>query len=1118
MITLLKKILIELIEKSIELIEKYQYRNVSLDEDDISKKILKSISLIDIRVKTDTGYEAVSEIHLTQPFNHYNIKTIDGLSLTCADNHILFDEYFDEVFCKELKIGDTIKTKNGNSIVKHIKREDYKSSMFDLSVDHQNHRFYTNGILSHNTISASIFMLHTILFNNDKNIMIVANKGDTSVEIVDKIKSIYSLLPFFLKPGIKTWNQKSLTFDNGCRIKTSARTKTPAIGFTIDVLYLDEFAHIPSNIIEPYYTAVFPTVSAIKNSKIIITSTPNGMNLFHKLLTNAERPAGDPQRNNYTPMRVYWYQVPGRFVTYIRLNDHKLYENKIEKDNVFNQVHNKWGADTKVEMSWSVDLQKYVIEVYNNDYCHDEDVVGFNIKTPDGKEISILELAELTTWKDEAIKDIGGEDAFNQEYGLRFVNASKSLLSENIIDHLLNNKILYEWEEIYEFEDKLNFSYENLKWVDDYDIYNPIKRKEYKIVLSIDLAEGLGQDFSVINIFRISNKSREVIDIQKEKYSSIKDFFKLEQIGIYRSNIISIKQMSELLYILAFEYFNPDNLKIVLELNNYGNTLLAELPHVFDGINDYGSSVFVRYKHRIDSPEEKVGLKVTSLKNLLIKDYQSLMLSKSFSINNEDTIREITTFVKHTTSSGNIKYAADNGNDDCVLPNTLIKTINGYKRIKDIKLGELVLTHLGNYKPVTNICKKDFDGVMHRIKFRGQPSLDITYNHPIYVPKNDYSKKNRKNYNNYNNYLKREWILPSDISNKSRCVVIKSPLYTGDVNNIKYQELFERNKYSPLSNFKIKEIELDNNFAKFLGLFLADGNSYKPSHNTYRITLAFNDKDLTLIDEMKDIINNWNLKYHVQNRNNCTTVIFYNRFLWEIFSKCYDEDKEKIFPEMLYNKLDKEKMSLVLDYWIKGDGWLCETPGKTKHYIGCSTSFQLALTMRDISISLDKHAVISYNKRHRYGKPTKSQYWVSIYEDSLERSCMRKISDFEYSSVLQRNEKYNYTGTTYNLEVEDDNSYVANGIVVHNCVMTIVNATSIFEKNEFSEMIHEWMNKHVDKEIVDYINECMKKSDYIESNDYTHFLDVKKKTLGSRTGGGYGQSKYKSSSGYGRRR
>lgn len=90
MITLLKKILIELIEKSIELIEKYQYRNVSLDEDDISKKILKSISLIDIRVKTDTGYEAVSEIHLTQPFNHYNIKTIDGLSLTCADNHNVF--------------------------------------------------------------------------------------------------------------------------------------------------------------------------------------------------------------------------------------------------------------------------------------------------------------------------------------------------------------------------------------------------------------------------------------------------------------------------------------------------------------------------------------------------------------------------------------------------------------------------------------------------------------------------------------------------------------------------------------------------------------------------------------------------------------------------------------------------------------------------------------------------------------------------------------------------------------------------------------------------------------------------------------------------------------------
>jgi len=576
--------------------------------------------------------------------------------------------YFVEKYCK-------VKREDGS--IGNILLRDYQKEILDNFV---NSRF--NILMASRqvgkTISSAIFMLHKILFDNDKNIMIVANKGDTAVEIVDKIKSIYSLLPFFLKPGIKTWNQKSLTFENGCRIKTSARTKTPAIGFTIDVLYLDEFAHIPSNIIEPYYTAAFPTTAAVQNSKIIITSTPNGMNLFHKLLTDAERPEGDPQKNNYKAMRVYWHQVPGRFVTYLRLNTHKLYDHGITKEDVFELYKEKWNNKTKIEMSWNSDLQKDIIQVYNNENCSDEEVKSLSIEDNRGFEVSIRSLAEVTTWKEEAIKDIGGEDAFNQEYGLRFINASKSLLNENIIDELLKNKKNYIFEEILEFDKKIKFSYSDLKFVDDDDIFIPLKRKDYKVIISVDISEGLGQDYSVINIFRINNKTKEVIDMQKNNYKSLVDFFKLEQIGIFRSNIISIKQLSELLYLICFEYFNPENVKVVLELNNYGNTLLAEMPHVFDGKNDYGSAIFVRYKHRIDATEEKVGLKVGENKNLMVKDYQDLMYSKGFGINNEDTIREITTFVKHTTTAGNIKYAADVGHDDCVM--TIVNTTSIFQK------------------------------------------------------------------------------------------------------------------------------------------------------------------------------------------------------------------------------------------------------------------------------------------------------------------------------------------------------------------------------------------------------------------------------------------------------
>jgi hypothetical protein len=328
-------------------------------------------------------------------------------------------------------------------------------------------------------------------------------------------------------------------------------------------------------------------------------------------------------------------------------------------------------------MEYNMDLLKDVINIFNDDKCTDEDVKKLTFVDKNGYDVPIMAIAEVTTWKEEAIKDIGGEDAFNQEYGLRFINASKSLLNEAIIDDLLKNKKNYVHEPIMEFDRRLKFSYSDLKWVEDDDSFLPLMRRDYKMVISVDISEGLGQDYSIINIFRVSEKPRELIEIQKNNYKSVVDFFRLEQVGIYRNNYISVKQLAELLYMIVFEYLNPDNCKVVVELNNYGNTLFAELPHVFDGNNNYGSSVFVRYKHRADATEEKIGLKVGENKNMMVKDYQELMQSKGFVINNEDNIREITTFVKHTTSAGNTRYAADVGHDDTVMTIVNATTVFG---------------------------------------------------------------------------------------------------------------------------------------------------------------------------------------------------------------------------------------------------------------------------------------------------------------------------------------------------------------------------------------------------------------------------------------------------------
>ncbi len=549
-----------------------------------------------------------------------------------------------------------IKGEEGQPII--IPLRDYQSDILD---NFFNNRF--NILMASRqvgkTVCSSITILHYILFNNNKNVLVTANNLGTSVEILDKIRDIYQQLPFFLQQGIVNWNQKFMVFENKSRIKGFATTKTSSIGQAADFLYLDEFAYLPENIADKFYKSVFPTVSNIENSKIIITSTPNELNLFHRLLADAEKPEGE--KSSFFPKRVYWWQVPKRFATYIIMNPKKMEEFSIKPIEILDYMKLVFPLNEH-SMKYDDELKKWVITTINDDNCSEDDILAESYN-----DIRFLEFSEITTWKKKTIKDIGGEEAFNQEFDLRFINSSRSLLNEQLIEDMSKNKEEYEWEKIDEFE-KLKFSYKDLKWNQNEETFLPLQRKTMKIILSVDIAEGLGLDYSVINIFKIGLKPIELIETQKHKYKSIVDFFRLEQIGLFRSNLISVQQLSELLYLLSFEYFNPDNVKAVLEINTYGNELLAHMPHVFEGNNDYGSSLFFRFKHRADSIEEKIGLKIGENKNILVKEYQDKMEDRSIVINNDLNISEVTTFIKHVTNSGNTRYAADgSSNDDTVM-------------------------------------------------------------------------------------------------------------------------------------------------------------------------------------------------------------------------------------------------------------------------------------------------------------------------------------------------------------------------------------------------------------------------------------------------------------------
>ena len=210
----------------------------------------------------------------------------------CAENVV----YFANKYCK-------VMTDDG---IQKINLRDYQVQILD---QYQTHRknIFVSPRQSGKTITSSIFLLWYLLFNFEKNAMIMANIGDTAAELMDKIKVIMKGLPFFLKPGLIVYNVMTMKFDNGCRIMAKTTTKTSSIGYTIHMLYMDEFAHINPNFINQFFKSVYPTISSSQIARVIITSTPNGMNKFWELYKGAIE-----GENEFNPIRVEWWQIPNR--------------------------------------------------------------------------------------------------------------------------------------------------------------------------------------------------------------------------------------------------------------------------------------------------------------------------------------------------------------------------------------------------------------------------------------------------------------------------------------------------------------------------------------------------------------------------------------------------------------------------------------------------------------------------------------------------------------------------------------------------------------------------------------------------------------------------------------
>ena len=157
------------------------------------------------------------------------------------------------------------------------------------------------------TTTAVAYLLWTVLFKDSQSIAVLANRGETARAILGKLQLAYENLPIWMQQGVVEWNKGRIELENGSVIIASSTSGSAARSGSFNIVFLDEFAFVPSNIAYDFITSVYPVITAGTKTKIIIVSTPNGMNLFYKLWTDAVN-----KKNNYVPFEIHWSMVPGR--------------------------------------------------------------------------------------------------------------------------------------------------------------------------------------------------------------------------------------------------------------------------------------------------------------------------------------------------------------------------------------------------------------------------------------------------------------------------------------------------------------------------------------------------------------------------------------------------------------------------------------------------------------------------------------------------------------------------------------------------------------------------------------------------------------------------------------
>jgi hypothetical protein len=381
------------------------------------------------------------------------------------------------------------------------------------------------------------YLLHYAVFNDNVNIAILANKASTARDLLGRLQLAYENLPKWMQQGIISWNKGSLELENGSKISSNSTSSSAVRGGSYNVIFLDEFAFIPNHIADDFFASVYPTISSGQSTKVIIVSTPRGMNHFYRMWHDAEK-----GKNEYIPTDVHWSEVPGRDAA----------------------------------------------------------------------------------WKEQTIANTS-EQQFKVEFECEFLGSTNTLINASKLRNL-----------VYEDPIKRNAGL---------DVYEHPK-EENNYLITVDVARGLGNDYSAFVVFDITN-------------------FPYKVVAKYRNNEIKPMLFPSIIHEVAKGY---NDSWILIEVNDIGDQVASILHFDLEYDNVLMCAMRGRAGQIVGSgfsgKKSQLGVRMTAaVKKLGCSNLKTLLEDDKLLTNDYEIISELTTFAQR----GNSFEAEEGCNDDLAM-------------------------------------------------------------------------------------------------------------------------------------------------------------------------------------------------------------------------------------------------------------------------------------------------------------------------------------------------------------------------------------------------------------------------------------------------------------------